>query len=45
MSDPTYLDDFNNLLAATTEDEDGMEDEEYDGALCAATILAMAEVE
>ena len=42
---PTYLDNFNNLLTATEdEDEDGMEDGEYDRALCAATILTMAEV-
>ena len=43
MTDPTYLNDFSNLLTAT-EDEDAMEDEEHDGALCAAAILAMAEV-
>lgn len=43
MTDPTYLDDFSNMLTAT-EDEDAMEDEEHDGALCVAAILAMAEV-
>ena len=39
-----YIANFNNLIT-DTEDKDGMKDEEYNGALCAATIIAMAKVE